>query len=516
MIVPTSARPQPWFRVALGVLAGLAAVWAMVGSAWVLPALSANSDEGLYLLQADALASGRLAPEAPRTDADAYLPWFSVARDGRYVLKYSPVHASVLATAERATGSPRPALGLIAAAQVLLVVALARELGAARRAALAGGALFVAAPLAVQLDITYLSYGTSLALLLATATAASRAQRTGSRALALAAGLLGGLALFARPYDAMLFGLALTAALALRHRRVVRPEHPPLVQLLGCLVLGAVLPVGVLLAFNHLMTGDAVRLPFRLLESRDSPGLGLRRARPADSFLDYTVGRALSSFGRNLLLVLAWSAGGVVGCALAIATLVRRRLGGGGVVLAVLIVWPVGYALFWGSYVAAFLWDGALFLGPFYYLPMVAVLAIAAGVAMDDLWRWRPEVGIVAAVAMGVLTMAVVVPRLAEQRDRSEPRTAVAEAVSESVRGRALVFVPPLYGPTLQNPLSFLRNDATLDGDVIYALDRGDRANARVRAAHPDRVVYELVLPFGWSDEPGFDPGVRVVEVPPG
>ena len=82
--------------------------------------------------------------------------------------------------------------------------------------------------------------------------------------------------------------------------------------------------------------------------------------------------------------------------------------------------------------------------------------------------------------------------------------------------GRALVFVPPLYGPTLQNPLSFLRNDATLDGDVIYALDRGDRANARVRAAHPDRVVYELVLPFGWSDEPGFDPGVRVVEVPPG
>ena len=132
-------RAGPLIAIALATVAG---VWAVVGSAWVLPELSANSDEGLYLLQAETLASGRLAPEAPSVDAASYQPWFSAERDGRYLLKYAPVHASVLAASDVATGSQRPALGAIAAAQVALVIALALELGAGHRAALlAGGAL---------------------------------------------------------------------------------------------------------------------------------------------------------------------------------------------------------------------------------------------------------------------------------------------------------------------------------------------------------------------------------------
>ena len=203
------------FRCGAALVVAAAGLWAMLGSTWVLPELSANSDEGLYLLQADALASGRLAPEAPAEDPAAHQPWFSVVRDDRYVLKYSPVHASVLAAATVATGSARTGLGLIASAQVLVVMVLARELGASRRAALAGGAIFASAPLVVQLDITYLSYGSSLVLLLGTTAAAWRAQRTGSRRMALLAGFVGGLAAFARPYDALLFGLAIVGTLAL-------------------------------------------------------------------------------------------------------------------------------------------------------------------------------------------------------------------------------------------------------------------------------------------------------------
>jgi hypothetical protein len=486
----------------------------MVGSAWVLPELSANSDEGLYLLQAEALASGRLAPEAPDADAASYRPWFSIERDDRYVLKYSPVHASVLATADVATGSHRPALGAIAAAQVVLVVALARELGARRRAALAAGALFALAPLAVQLNITYLSYGTSLALLLAATTSAARAWRTGSRLASVAAGLCWGLALFARPYDAALMGVAVVIAAGV----VVRGrdgQWQRLAPLAGLAAVGALVPTVALLAFNHTMTGDALRLPFRLLEPRDGPGLGLRRSLPTDAFLDYTLGRAASSFARNLLLVSAWGAGGLLGAALAMATLVRRRLRGGPLIVAVLVVWSVGYALFWGSYVASFLWDGALFLGPFYYLPMVAMLAIPAGVALDDLWRWRPAVAAVAVLGAGALVLAVAVPRLIEQHDRSEPRSEVASVVARDVEGPALVFVPPLYGPFLQNPLSFLRNDPGLDGPVLYALDRGAEVNRRVQAAHPGRRAYRLVLPSGWNDQPGFDPRPQVEPLPP-
>jgi len=133
---------------------------------------------------------------------------------------------------------------------------------------------------------------------------------------------------------------------------------------------------------------------------------------------------------------------------------------------------------------------------------------------VDELWRWRAPVAAVALVAVGALTLAVAVPRLIEQHERSGPRTEVAELVAREVDGPALVFVPPVYGPFLQNPFSFLRNQPGLDGTVLYALDRGAAVNQRVQAAHPDRRAYRLVLPFGWNDRPGFDPQVRVETVP--
>lgn len=504
-----------WHLLCVVALALAAAVWAVAGSATLLPELSANSDEGIYLLQADAIGSGRLAPEAPADEPDAYRPWFSVVRDGRYVLKYAPVHASVIAGADAITTSPRAALGLIAAAQVILVVALASEMGASRRAALLAAALFATAPLVLQLDLTFLSYGTSLSLLLSSLVLALRARRTGGRAPAVVAGLCWGLAAFARPYDAALFAPALLLALMAPARagNGQRTDLRAVTRTAGFVCLGALAPVAALLAFNQAMTGDVLRLPFHLLEPRDAPGLGLRRALPSEPYLDYTLGKALSSLGRNLLLVSVWSAGGLLGCGLAVVAFVRRRVPHAAVTLAILGIWPIGYALFWGSYVASFLWDGALFLGPFYYLPMVAALAIPAGIALDDLWRWRPHLAVAAAAGAAGLVVALVAPRLAEQDDRSEQRSEVADAVADEVEPPALVFVPPLYGPFLQNPMSFLRNTPTVDGPVIYALDRGDRSNDRVRADHPSRRAYRLVLVNGWSDQPGFEPIVTINEM---
>jgi len=398
------------------------------------------------------------------------------------------------------------ALAAIAAAQVVLVAALARELGASRRAAVIACLVFAASPLVLQLSITALPYGTSLVLELGAAVAALRASRTLRTAPALVAGALGGLAVFARPYDAIVFGVALVGAVAIRYRDRV----PGLVRLAPWVLLGAVVPVAAFLAFNSAMTGDALRLPFGLLEPRDGPGFGLRRALPTDPFVDYTPARAFSALGRNMLLVAAWTGGSAVTCVLAIGALIRRRLPSGIVLAALLVVWPLGYAFFWGSYLAAFIWDGALFLGPYYYLPMVAALAIAGGVGLVDLWEWRPLVGAAAAIGMVVLTFAVAVPALAEQRDRTSQRVAVADAVEAGVEEPALVFVPPLYGNYLQNPFSFLRNRAELGGDVVYALDRGAEADARVRKLYPDRAAYQLLLPGGWSDQPDFEPQVDV------
>ncbi len=100
--------------------------------------------------------------------------------------------------------------------------------------------------------------------------------------------------------------------------------------------------------------------------------------------------------------------------------------------------------------------------------------------------------------------------RSADQRDRTSQRVAVADAIEASVRAPALLFVPPLYGPYLQNPFSFLRNRVELGGDFVYALDRGDDANQRVVEQFPDRAVYRLTVANGWSDQPGFVPEIAI------
>jgi 4-amino-4-deoxy-L-arabinose transferase-like glycosyltransferase len=494
------------FAAAALALAAVAAGWALVGSAWIFPQLSANSDEGIYLLQADALESGHLAPPAPAVAPDAFLPWFAVVRDGSYVLKYTPVHAAVLAAGDIALGSARGALAFLAAANVLLVIALARELGASRRAALVAGGIFLASPLVLQLSITYLSYDTSLALLLLAAVAALRAVRTRQRGYAFLAGFAWGLAAFARPYDALLGGLALVLAIIVRERSRVAELLP----LAGWAIAGTVLPLGALLAFDHAMTGSAFRLPFNLLEPSDRPGFGLRRALPSDAAINYRLPEAGSALGRNLLLVSAWTGGGLVACALAVTAIVRRRLPGGAFLVSLLVVWPAGYFFFWGSYLTAYVWDGALFLGPYYYLPMTVAISIGAAASLAELAQWRPSLAVVAGVAMLLLSLAVIGPALSEQRDRTSPRAAVADALEHNVHGNALVFVPPLYGAYLQNPFSFLRNTAERDGRIVYALDRGSAANREIMRASPGRTAYRLVVPHGWSDQPGFTPHVSV------
>ena len=102
---------------------------AIAGSALVFPYLSQNSDEGAYLTQASALRGGNLVPDAPQSLPQLFQPWFSVLRDGHFVFKYAPVHPASLAVVPQALGGTRTALGLIAAATVLLVVVLARGAG---------------------------------------------------------------------------------------------------------------------------------------------------------------------------------------------------------------------------------------------------------------------------------------------------------------------------------------------------------------------------------------------------
>ena len=98
------------------------------------------------------------------------------------------------------------------------------------------------------------------------------AWRTGARWAAVGAGLCWGLAAFARPYDAALMGWRWRQPRAWCSRVDESVSGSALAPLVGLAALGAVGPLLASLAFNHAMTGDALQLPFRILEAAGRPG----------------------------------------------------------------------------------------------------------------------------------------------------------------------------------------------------------------------------------------------------
>lgn len=501
-------RRTPWWlhpkaAVAFAAVAALAAgTWAVIASMLVLPFLSMNRDEAVYLLQADALREGHLFPPAPEP-AEAFTPWFAVESGGRFILKYTPVHAATLALGRLVFGTERATLGVLAAAAVFLLYLLGSEvLGSRRQAALAAG-LFLISPLFLIQSITFLSYVGNVVLLLAFAVALLRGVRTGGRLLLVAAGLAAGLAGFARPFDAALFGAPLGIWFVAHHART----RPLLLRRLGWLAVGVLPPLVATLWFNAAATGNPLEFPFSLLEPLDTIGFGRRRLLPMDPVLNYTPAFAFRTFLDYGSLLTRWAGGGVLLIALALPGLWRSR----GPLLAVAMIGltvPVGYVFFWGP--ANVIWM-TRYLGPFYYVPLLVPLAILGARGLATMARWSPPVGVATLVAVVVCAGAVTERVLRENVRASRVPEAVQEPFADADLENAVVFLP---GSRLLNPFAFARNDPSFDGDVIWALDRGER-NHEVLDRFPDRTPYTLRLPagFGGEDEPGEDQRLQLQQL---
>ncbi|HEX2191682.1 MAG TPA: glycosyltransferase family 39 protein, partial [Acidimicrobiales bacterium] len=395
----TDGRTSRAVPVLLLVLALAAGAWAVVGSRQVFPYLSDDHDEALYLYQADALAHGHLFPPAPR-HPDAFLPWLSVLSEGRFILKYTPVHASILAAAMELTGSPRWALGIIAAAVVLLTYALAREVLGDRRPALAAAVFLALSPLFLIQTATFLSYCTSLLLLEAFALTLLRGLRTDGRLLLAASGFLLGVAAFARTFDALVFSLPL-AAYVLWSRR---GERARLLAAAGWLGAGLALPVLAMLAYFEAATGSPFRTPFNLLEPRDTLGFGTRRLVPGGPGLTFTPAHGVYGVARYVLLVSFWGFGGLLLAGFFLASLVRRRPRGPQAWMALIVVsYSAGYLFFWGTLGTSLRGSLTSFLGPFYFLPILVPVCLFAGRGFTDLWRHDRVMAVTAfAVMAGV------------------------------------------------------------------------------------------------------------------
>lgn len=486
-LLAEALRPRVGRWIPLALASGAGGLALLVSSV-VFPLLSENNDEAIYLLQAEALRHGRLFPPAPE-NWRAFLPALSVWRDGHFVVKYAPVHAGIIAAADLVAGSQRAGLFLIASLATATSYLLARQVLTSRRKAVVASAFFAFSPLIIIQSGTFLSYLSALALLQGFAAALLVGVRRDSRGPLALSGLLLGIAVFARPYDALLFAAPLGMWVLWTNRGARRR----LAHISVWIGLGAVPPLVAMLAFFQASTGNVFDSPFNLLHASDTVGFGRRQIYPQSRPTFYSPGLGRIGLTEHVKLLGAWSFGGIFLAGLAAAGFRKldwhdpgRWLG-----LVALTV-PVGYFFFWGSY-GSIRWGAPFRLGPFYYMPVLTPLAILGAAGLDVVWWRSKRIHILILACMIALTCATLAGALRDNRPFTQARRDLYGPLMTQRFQHALVFLPRLTGSSLlTHPFALARNPADLSEDVLWALDRGHAANLEVMSEFPGRVPYLL------------------------
>lgn len=524
--------------LALVTVAALAGIIVFVVASELFPYHSSNHDEGVYLQHARLLLSGKLWFTTPVTDAFHW--WFFVEDGSRLYSKYQPVVPAMFAPGV-AIGTPRLVLALIGVGVVGLVGLLVRA-AYDGSVGIVAACLVVASPLFLLTTSVFLPYAPTTLLNLTFAYSYLRAVRSGQLRWSAVAGTAVGLAFFARPYTAVLFGIpfiahacwllwaARTRREQLRHRLAV---------LLPVATLGVGF-VGLTLAYNAVVVGDPLTFPF--LEFAPEDGIGFGRRAILGYERDYTLTLALEANARVLWTLatrfVAVPPLGTVAATVGGGLFIGRRLTGDHegtndgplpdrtlrlLFVGVLISVVVGNVGFWGNLnVLADLSDPTDGLiaqfGPFYHYDLLLPLSALGGAGL--VWVWRrlraitvPRLGrrrgltvliglllLVAPGAGGVQVAALDGPMSENARYTERFENAYEPFAGGEPEG--VVYVPTPYGEWLGHPFQWLYNDAGLDGPTVYVLDRAPDDDFRVADAYADYDLYRYTYRGEWTGNP--------------
>ena len=464
----------------VAVLALAAAVVAVLAHQHVFPALSWNRDEPVYLWNVEVLRQGQLTA----TDGghpNLFLPWLSATRDGTMFTQYTLGWPLVLLAARTVTGTAAAALPFGAALSVVGTYAFAFELTQRRRLATLAAALLVASPILAIQGGVYLSYLFTLGIGLSAGALLLSGFRRQRPLRVVAAGVLVGWIFLTRPYDALLWGAAFAVGLLL----TAGPRRGEALKALVVTALSALPLVVVTLLYNRHVTGDPLTFPITVADPLDGFGFGTRRLMPGFEEVDYDVASALRSSAKNGVLLPWFLVGGYLGAIVAMVGLwQQRRRPVATFALLVGAVFPLGYFVFWGTYLSSL---AARISGPIYLIPLYALVCILAAAALD---RWWDDRRPLAWAVLGVLVVATLpgaVSRFAINREISLEQDPWRQSVEDLPDG-SLVFVVDTGSYLLySNPFS--SNGPALDDDVLYA-SAGSPSMLDLIAERPDRVPY--------------------------
>jgi hypothetical protein len=478
---PSSLLQDYWVLLVLAA-AGLAIP--LLARHLMFPTYSWNRDEPIYLWQAHALHAGYFT--TPDGGSAAFFrPWLSAAKGGVLFSQYTLGWPLALAGSLAVFGSPDGALALAGLLVVAGTYTFTRELTRDHVLALAATAVMTLSPIVPIQTGVYLGYMFTLGLGLLLAAGVLAGVRRGKPALLVGAGILLGWIFMTRPYDALLWGIAVVGYVVVVRWR--DREWRRLAVSAGWLAVG-VLPLFVAtLAYNKHVTGSPTTFPITVADPLDKFGFGPRQIMPTFGLADYGVGKALKSAAKNLFYLPLFMIGGYIGALVAGYGLwLRRRDRTTLALLAIGLVFPLGYALFWGIYVSSATTNLS---GPIYYMPLYAPLAILIAGVIVDAWRRRRSRGIALVAVLALATVPFAGTRFVINRANSDAQRPWKTSV-QGIRDKALVFVwNDGPGPFLLYLNPFSSNGPKLDNRILYAVDHG-AANLDLIAAQPDRTPY--------------------------
>ena len=478
---PRSLRSRvPW---SLGSVAVVAGVLALVARANLFPLMSGDSDEPVYVYQARMLAQGHVTLAA-RVHAQFFYPWLFGRRGSRLFSQYQPGWPSVIALAHL-LGDERIALVIAAVAAVVATWFLAQQV--APGSGIFAALVLLISPIFVVQAGLYLSYLWTAALLTGALACFVAGVRTSRRAFFVGGGALLGLALLTRPFDAFIVAVAAGAyALVALHRSGVALRRAAAWTLAGGLPF-----VFLTALFNAHVTGSPLRFPLQAADRLDTFGFGRRNIAQGQPTIDYTRHVAFSAVSQNARSMPHWLAGAGIGLLLAIvAVVVHRRRLESWLLAGVAALFPLAYLFWWATYLSGP--GAAKGLGPHYYIPAFAPLAVLAGWALRDLADRSLALSLVvlAAVLAGSMLMLPTILRNAHDttellRAKATPLTAPA------LRNAVVVMQADPAGYSLLD-FPFLVGDPRLHDRVLYAVDRGP-ASVRLAQLFPTRRLYQFV-----------------------
>jgi hypothetical protein len=466
------------------VTATIATLWLAIVAAVFQQVLfkngSINLDDLDYRNQAAALRHGDLTLSAA-THSPFFLPYLTGIHDGRVVFTHQPLWPAFIAVFDLIGAPIGFALAVSAALCAIATVALLREVFTDRITTTVATVLVVLSPILMIQSGTLLGYLPTLTLGVAATSVVLRSVRLRSSWWALAAGLLAGLTIFNRPFDAALFLLPVAIYCLLKLR------EPGMRTLVGWSMVGIAAPLVLLFLYNQTVMGSILRFPYSV-HPQDTIGFGSRASFGPRGFA-FGPAQAFSGLGRNSYQVLRWSVGGGAGLLLAVVGFAANRSNRTVWILASWVIsFPLGYFFFWTTWnVANFGLVGTL--GPFYYLPSLIALAMLAGAGLVAIARWKFGMAIVATVAMAGLSALTL--RSAIVANHAVERSLAAQ---QSVVHRA----PP--SPRIELTQAAFRNDPyvryqnppSLQGPVLYALNLGLAKDVELLSLYPQAVPYEV------------------------